>query len=145
MATTVSSHFYGSEQQWLATLSVAGVDYGIFDKFAGGDVTAAVNKHRPGGMGPEITYMSLPTYSDVTLTKVYETQRDHARLATLHSLAGNALATVTLQPLDDQGNPWGTSRTYQGRLVAVKDGGTDSNSNAARMFEVDIAVETVTN
>ncbi len=145
MATQVSGHFYGSEQQWLATLSINGTDYGTFDKFAGGDVSAPVNKHRPGGMGPEITYLSLPTYSDVTLTKVYETQNDHDRVATLHGLVGNGLATVTLQPLDDSGNSWGTPRTYQGRLVGVKDGGTDSMSNAARMFEVDIAVETVSN
>jgi hypothetical protein len=145
MATQVANHFYGSEQQWLATLNVNGVDYGVFDRFAGGDVSAAVNKHRPGGMGPEITYMSLPVYSDVTLSKVYETQRDHDRVAALHNLVGRALASVTLQPLDDNGQPWGTPRTYQGRLVAVKDGVTDSMSNAARMFEIDIAVETVTN
>jgi hypothetical protein len=145
MANTNADHFYGSEQQWLATLNVAGTNYGIFDKFTGGDVSAAVNKHRPGGMGPEITYLSLPTYADVTLTKVYETQKDHARIAALHALVGNSLAVVTLQPLDDTGAPWGTARTYQGRIIAVKDGGTDSMSNAARMFEVDIAVETVTN
>jgi hypothetical protein len=145
MATQVNAHFYGSEQQWLATLNVDGIDYGIFDKFAGGDVTASVNKHRPGGMGPEITYLSLPVYSDVTVTRVYETQKDHARIATLHSAVGAKLASVTLTPLDDSGNPWGTPRIYQGRIVGVKDGGTDSNSNAARMFEVMIAVETVTN
>lgn len=145
MATQVPQHFYGSEQQWLATLNVGGTDYGTFDKFAGGDVSAPVNKHRPGGMGPEITYLSLPVYSDVTLTKVYETQRDHARIAALHAAVGNQLATVTLQPLDDTGAAWGTARTYSGRIVAVKDGGTDSTSNAARMFEVDIAVENVSN
>jgi hypothetical protein len=145
MATTVNSHFYGSEQQWLATLTVNGVDYGVFDKFTGGDVSAPVNKHRPGGMGPEITYLSLPTFADVSLTKVYETQRDHDRVAQLHNLAGRALASVTLQPLDDNGQPWGTPRVYQGRLTSVKDGGTDSMSNAARMFEIDIAVETITN
>lgn len=145
MATQVTSHFYGSEQQWLATLNVNGVDYGIFDKFTGGDVSAAANKHRPGGMGPEVTYLALPTYTDVSLTKVYETQRDHDRVAQLHDLVGRALASVTLQPLDDQGNPWGNPRVYQGRLIGVKDGGTDSMSNAARMFEVDISVETITN
>lgn len=145
MATSVTSHFYGSEQQWLATLSVDGVDYGIFDKFAGGDVSAAANKHRPGGMGPEVTYLALPTYTDISLTKVYETQNDHDRVAALHDQVGRSLASVTLQPLDDQGNPWGSPRVYQGRLIGVKDGGTDSMSNAARMFEVDISVETVTN
>jgi hypothetical protein len=143
MATQVTSHFYGSEQQWLATLNVNGTDYGTFDRFSGGDVSAAVNKHRPGGMGPEITYLSLPSYSDVTLDKVYETQRDHDRVSALHNLVGRAIASVTLQPLDDQGNPWGTPRVYQGRLVSVADGGTDSMSNAARMFSIGIAVETI--
>lgn len=140
MATT---HNIGSEQQWLATLSVGTFQNYVFDKFAGGDVSAPVVKHRPGGMGPEITYTSLPSFSDITLTKVYETQADHANIATLHSYAGNQLATVTLTPLDDTGAVWGPARVYSGRIVAVKDGGTDSNSNAARMFEVDIAVESI--
>jgi len=143
MAVSDGRHFYGSQQQWLATLNVGGTDYGIFDTFSGGDVTATVNKHRPGGMGPEVSYMSLPSYSDVVLNKVYHTQADHARIATLHQQVGKALATVSLQPLDDQGSPWGSPRVYQGRITSVKDGGTDSGSNAPRMFEIDIAVETV--
>ena len=142
--STLNNHNYGSEQQWLATLSIGTLNI-VFDKFSGGDVSAPVNKHRPGGMGPEISYASLPVYSDVVLTKVYETQLDHDNVATLHSQVGNTQATVTLQPLDDTGASWGTARTYSGRLTAVKDGGTDSNSNAARMLEVDIAVETVAN
>lgn len=162
MATT-TTHNYGSEQQWLATLSIDSIPANltlstlttgsqiVFDKFSGGDVTATVNKHRPGGMGPELTYMSLPSYSDVVLTKVYETQVDHDKVADLHLLVGRGLVSVTLQALDDEGNPWTSSqagagaRVYQGRLTAVKDGGTDSMSNAARMYEIDIAVETVTN
>lgn len=155
MATTAPSHFFGSEQQFLATLIISQIPAGItpssisanswinFDKFAGGDVTAAVNKHRPGGMGPEISYMSLPTYSDVTLTKAYNTQTDNGVVADLHALVGNTIVTVNVQPLDDAGNTWGTPRVYTGRLTAVKDGGTDSTSNAVRMWEVDIAVETV--
>jgi len=156
-----TTHNYGSEQQWLATLTIGTIPAAapkmnslttgtsiIFDKFSGGDVTAPVNKHRPGGMGPEITYLSLPSYSDVVLTKVYETQVDHAILADLHNLAGRVMCTVTLQPLDDEGNSFngaGAARSYSGRLVNVKDGGTDSTSNAARMYEIDIAVETVSN
>jgi hypothetical protein len=143
MAVSDGRHFYGSEQQWLPSLNVGGVDYGIFDRFTGGDVSATVNKHSPGGMGPEVTYLSLPVYADVTLTKVYNTQQDHARIAALHNAVGKQLATVTLQPLDDNGNPWGSPRVYQGRITAVKDGQTDSTSNAPRMFEIDIAVETV--
>jgi len=143
MAVNDGRHFYGSEQQWLVSLTVAGVDYGVFDTFGGGDVSAPAVKHRPGGMGPEVTYNSLPAYSDVTLGRVYNTQRDHSLIQTLHDQTGRQLASVTLQPLDDNGAPWGAPRVYQGRIIAVKDGKTDSNSNSPRMFEVDIAVETI--
>ena len=159
MATNPTiSHHIGSEQQWLATLSLPPTvalpsDYALgvipFDKFTGGDVTAPVNKHRPAGMGPEVTYLSLPTYSDVTLTKVYNTDVDHVLIGTLHGLVGNTIVTVNLAPLDDTGavfNSGGaTARTYSGRITAIKDGGTDSTSNAVRMWEIDIAVETIAN
>jgi len=145
LTSTLNTHNYGSEQQWLVTLAIGSLNI-VFDKFSGGDVSAPVNKHRPGGMGPEISYASLPVYSDVIITKVYETQLDHTNVALLHSYVGNTMCTVTMTPLDDTGAVWGASaRTYSGRLTAVKDGGTDSNSNAARMLEVDIAVETVAN
>jgi hypothetical protein len=115
----------------------------VFDKFSGGDVSAPVNKHRPGGMGPEITYLSLPTYADIMLTKAYNTQQDNAIIADLHTMCGNTQVIVSVQPLDDSGQVWGSPRQYQGRLIAVKDGGTDSMSNAVRMWDVTIAVESI--
>lgn len=156
MATTNQNTYgwYGSEQQFLASLTVTGTSASpkvikansaalVFDKFAGGDVSAPVNKHRPGGMGPEITYLSLPTFSDITLTKAYNTQQDQAILADLHTMCGNTQVSVSIQPLDDAGNAWQTPRVYTGRLIGVKDGGTDSMSNAVRMWEVTIAVEAI--
>lgn len=149
--TVVSAHNYGSEQQWLVSLSVKDaqghelipVDKQVFDTFSGGDVTAPAVKHRPGGMGYEVTYNSLPSFSDIMLGRVYETQRDHALVATLHAVAGRVLASVTLTPLDENGSVWGPPRIYSGRLIGVKDGKTDSNSNAPRMLEIDIAVESM--
>lgn len=144
MPSNTTQHFYGSEQQWLVSLNVNGVDYGVFDKFSGGDVTSSPVKNRPGGMGDEITYTALPVYSDIVITKVYETQKDHARVGLLKTLVGRAVATVTLQPLDDSGIPWGSPTVFNGRLAAVKTGQTDSNSNSPRMVEIDLAVETIT-
>jgi hypothetical protein len=164
---------YGSEQQWLihftvtsvpgnAPTSLSGV-YSVsssgttltFDKFSGGDVMSTSVKHRPGGMGHEVSYLSLPTFSDVVISKVYETQNDHLIIADLHHLVGRAKCTVTLTPLDDEGNPYtgtpnGTTtqispRSYFGRLISVKDGGADSMSSAVRMYEIDISVETIGN
>jgi len=141
--STPGQHFFGSEQQWLASLVVGGYDYGVFDTFTGGDVSAPAVKHRPGGMGPEVTYNSLPNFSDISVSRVYATQRDHPLVQQLHNAVGRQLASVTLQPLDDNGVPWGSARVYQGRIIAVKDGKTDSNSNSPRVFEVDIVVETI--
>ncbi len=142
MSTDTNFSAYGSEQQWIAYLNVNGVDYGAFDKFTGGDASASVSKHRPAGMGPERTYLALPVYSNVTVSKAF-VQADLVVQGTLRSLVGAVPATVTLVPLDDAGNPWGKNRVYTGRLEAVKDGATDSNSNAARTWEVDIVVETI--
>ena len=136
----------GSEQQWLPSATVASIGpLGVFDMFSGGNVTATPPKNRPGGMGPELTYVGLPTYSDVVLTRVYEETRDHVLIGVLHSLVGKVYGTVAEQPLDDTGNPWGSPRTYYGRLAAVDDGTTDSNSSTVRKWTITFAIETIGN
>jgi len=144
MATDTNFSTYGGEQQWLASLNVNGVDYGNFDKFSGGDAVASVSKFRPAGMGPERTYLALPVFANITLTKAF-VQTDYAIQNTLRNLVGAAQATVKITPLNDAGKPWGTPRTYTGRIEAVKDGNTDSTSNAVRTWMVDVVVETVAN
>ena len=143
--TTVQGN-YGSQQQWVIDVSINDTLIAEhFDTFSGGDVSSAPNKHRPGGMGPEITYFALPTYGDISVQRVYEHQRDHALVGQLHKVVGRAKATVTMTPLDADGKIWssGATRTYTGRLTGVKDGGTDSNSNSPRMLELDITVTSV--
>ena len=136
--------YNATELQYLTTLSVDGYgNVGVFDTFTGGDVTATPTKHRPGGMGPEKTYLSLPSYSDVSIGRVYDEGRDHQLIAQLHSLVGNTYCTVSVQPLDANGNPFEGPRTYYGRIASVKDGKADSTSHAPRMWSVDISVENV--
>jgi hypothetical protein len=131
-----------TEQQFLVTVNVDGRDLGVFDKRTGGDTTVASVKHRPGGMGPEKSYRSLPTYSDLTTSRVYEPERDHELVRWLQNIAGSVRAQVVEQPLDEDGNAWGTPVTWSGRLTNVKPGQVDSGSNSVRMFELDVAVET---
>ena len=143
---------YGSEQQWIPHLTVtspfktgplAGVVIHVkFDKVSGGDVTANPPKYRPSGMGDEISYTALPVYSDVMLTKAFE-QADLTVQAQLRALAGRAPATVTLVPLDDAGVAWGNNRVYSGRFASIKDGNTDSTSQAVRSWDVTVSVETI--
>lgn len=143
---TSGQTYNATELQYLTTLSVNGFGtVGTFDTFSGGDVNATPAKHRPGGMGPERTYLSLPTYSDVSIGRVYDEGRDHELIAQLHSLVGNTYATVSVQPLDQNGNPFEGPRTYYGRIASVKDGKADSTSHNPRMWTLDLSVELVSN
>ena len=151
MATTTSlssngETFNATELQYLTTLTVEGYGLvGVFDTFSGGDVTATPAKHRPGGMGVEKTYLSLPTYSDVSIGRVYDEGRDHQLIAQLHALTGNTYCYVSVQPLDQNGNPFENPRTYYGRIASVKDGKADSTSHAPRMWDLTVSVESISN
>lgn len=135
-----------TELQWLPSLSVDGYgDFGPFDKQSGGEATASITKYRPGGMGDEISYLSLPVYGALTITRVYDQARDDANVALLRTLVGRIYATVTSQGLDNNGNPYGTPRTYYGRISGLNDGNVDSTSNAPRMWDIVIEVENVSN
>ena len=140
---------YGSEQQWVPTLVVN--DPALpspikFDVFSGGELTASVQKFRPSGMGPEVTYLALGVYADIKLTKAFSgvgpNNGDYTIQQALRNDVGNTGCTVILTPLNDAGVAgWALPRTYTGRISAVSDGGTDSSSNAVRKWEVTIAVE----
>ena len=135
-----------SEQQYLPSISIDGVgSLGNFDKFTGGDVTASIVKHRPGGMGNEKSYLGLPVYGNVTVERVYEEERDNSLVAQVRTLVGSTYATVSVQPLDDDANPFGAPRTYRGRIEGVNDGEADSTSSTPRMWSIELVVETVAN
>jgi hypothetical protein len=135
-----------AELQYLITVQIDGLGpLGVYDNYSGGDATANPPKHRPGGMGPEISYLALPTFNDVTVGRVYDEGRDHELIATLRTLVGRVYGTVIEQPLDADGNPWGSPRTFRGRIASVKDGKTDSTSNAVRMYTIDFSIESVGN
>ncbi len=132
-----------TEQQFLPSVTMDTLgSLGNYDKWTGGDVTATVTKYRPGGMGPEITYPSLSIIGDVTVSRVFVQERDQTLVAALVPQVGLYYGTITLQPLDANGNSLGPPTTYRGRLAAVKPGNTDSTSSAPRMYELMFAIET---
>lgn len=128
-----------SEQNYLVTVVVNGTALGVFDSWSGGDAVAKSNKHRAGGMGPEKAYASLPSYTDMTVSRVLEPARDWELVRSLKNLAGDVNASVTIQPLDADGNTWGKPKVYSGMFLGVKDGKVDSTSDAIKMFELDIS------
>jgi hypothetical protein len=132
-----------TKMQFLITVVVDGQNIGVFDTWSGGDAVATESKHRPGGMGTEESYVSLPSYTSGAVTRVYKRERDHELLRTLTGKAGRVPASVTEQPLDDNGNAWGKPTVYSGRFLGPKRGDMDSTSDDPRMLELDISVTTV--
>lgn len=148
MANSSSSSIgNATEQQFLPSVTMDAPlgALGNYDKWSGGDVTATITKYRPGGMGPEITYPSLSIFGDVTVSRVFVTERDDALCAALVPYVGLIYGTIGLQPLDAQGNTLGPPTTYRGRLSAYKPGNVDSTSSAPRMYDLVFAIETEAN
>lgn len=129
------------EQQYSVTVVVNGATIGAFDTYTGGDAIAKSNKHRPGGMGEEKSFVALPSYTDMTVSRVLERQRDWELTRQLVPLAGRVLGSVTIQPLDENGAAWGASRVASGRFLGVKGWKADSNSDAVLMYELDFSIE----
>lgn len=129
-----------TSQMNLVTVTVDGRPLGVWDSFTGGEVSAEVGKHRPGGMVPENSHVALPTYGDVTVGRERDRERDVELYRSLLPRVGRALATITKQPLDDNGAPWGKPFTYTGRLSGLSDPEVDSNSGEVSMYELTFVI-----
>ena len=130
-----------TKQQFLITAVINGVTYGVFDRYSGGDAVADARMHRPGGMGDQKSYVTLAKYSNMTIGRVLERQRDWELTRTLKPIAGRVLASVTIQPLDQNGAAWGTAQVASGRFLGVKGIDSDSDSDEIEMYELEFAIE----
>ncbi|WP_243061145.1 hypothetical protein [Nocardioides sp. SR21] len=125
-----------TSQQSLITVVVDGRTLGTFDTFSGGEPSSDPQKHRPGGMQQEKSYGALVTYGDVTVGRVLERERDIELYRSLLPRYGRALVTVTKQPIDDNGAPWGRPFTYTGRLSSATDPESDSNDATPSVWQL---------
>lgn len=123
-------------QQFLITVIVDGRPLGVFDSMSGGEVTADVGKHRPGGMVGENSHGALPTYGDVTVSRELDRQRDVEVFRSLLPRVGRAAVTISKQPLDDDGAPWGRPFTYVGRMNGMTDPDADSNDSTTSLWSL---------
>ena len=128
------------EDQYAVTVTVNGVSLGTFDKLSGGEIDSEETKYRPGGMGSEVALGGPRTTSNVTVSRIYSLDADHSvNLPTLKASVGKAQVTVSKQPLDVDGNAYGSPVVYQGVLKNVKLPDHDSVSNDPGMLELEVS------
>ena len=128
-----------TEQMFLVTVTINGTSYGKFDMVTLPTTGNKEVKYRPGGMGNLIDFPSLPQYGNIKVTKYLAPPQDWETIRSLQPLAGRALpASVTVVPLDADGNVYGNPRVFTGTFLGVEEPKVDSQSDAVAMWGVDI-------
>lgn len=135
------------QDQWANSLTVQmggrSVDLGVWDTLGGGDVAWSETKYSPGGMAPQRTLGGVKTVNNVTLGRLLDTdeKNDWATLQTIMQQRSEVPATVTRQPLDKDGRPFGSPLVYTGMIIGVAPGDTDSNAEGAQLWTVTISTD----
>jgi hypothetical protein len=131
----------GTELSQLVTAVVNGTSIGVFDTLTGGDSVAPGAQYRSGGMGIQVSYTTLPKFSDIKITRVLDESVDWELIRTLKQQAGRVAGSVTVQPLDSDGNSYGNSQTSQGMFLGVGSIKVDSNSDTIQTYELTFSVD----
>ena len=128
------------QDQWSNTVTINGRPLGVWDTLDGGESDSEETKYKPGGMQPEISLGGSRSIGNLTLARLLGRQDWDFMRAAMNN-TGTWKATVSRQPLDGDGNPWGRPLTYRGTLKSVMPGGSDSNSSDAQTWEIVISTE----
>ena len=118
-------------------VTIDGEDWGVFDKFSGGEADSEETRHRPGGMGAEKSLGGMLTISNVTISRLYERERDHERVHALMNRAGKSRIVASRSKLDDDGNPFGAPYVYTGIIKTITPPEHDSESDDTAMLEIE--------
>lgn len=128
------------QDQWSNTVTIDGRPMGVWDSLDGGESDSEETKYKPGGMQPEVSLGGSRMIGNLTLARLLGRQ-DWDYMHRLMNRTGNAKCTVSRQPLDTDGNPFGRPLTYRGTLKTVTPGATDSTSSDAQTWEIVVSTE----
>lgn len=112
-------------------VTVAGRDlFGYWDEFSPPEAGSETGRYREGGTTHATATRGLPNRGTGTVTKTLQFP-NLADLKWLERQAGRGDITVTEQPKDADGNPFGDARIYTGILqqVSPSDYNADGNDN----------------
>lgn len=126
------------QNRWRVTVSLDGTPTGVWDKMTGGNRDSDDPTYPPGGMGEPIALGGRSWTEPVTVSRIYDLERDHSLIATLHARTGKGWVVVTKQPLDEDGNAYGEPIVRAGKLKSVVEPDVDSESSDPSMLEIEV-------
>lgn len=133
--TSTARHF-------LTTVTVAGKSYGKFDGFSGGGTSAESVKHASSSFKGRRAALGSPSeVEDATVWRFFDYERDFALLRAFRPLVGLAEVTISRQPLDANGSPFGSPEVYTGVLSGVNPPEHDTDSNDLSKIELTVTVD----
>lgn len=126
-----------SPSHFRVTLAGFGIDIpGAFMTQGGGNVTAEVRRFRPGGSPHEEVSGGPTSRDDVTVAREWRRDRDLAIYLWADRNAGRARGSITVQPLDDDYNAYGSPVVYADALLtaaAKPDVDSDAGTDVAQL------------
>jgi hypothetical protein len=135
---------YIREDQADIRVSVDGTAFGDGNSWltlAGGKVTSAGAKTRPGGMGREVELGGPATRSDVTVT-IQNSDIMAGQHPTLESKIGRGTARVSVQFLDTYGNALpGASETIKGILKGAELPDLNGETPTVGMYTITVGAD----
>lgn len=125
--------------QYNVTVAISGNSLGTFDKLEGGAIDSEEFKYRPGGMADEVSLGGYKMVENLTVSRLFDLQRDLPLVPFLIGRVGKGDVTITKQSLDVDGNPFGKPMVYVGKLKTFTPPNHDSESNEAALFELEVS------
>lgn len=126
---------------WDVRVTIGDRNLGTWDQQEGGDVDSEEFTYKPGGMADPESLGGSKTVENVTLRRLYRLNRDHIISDWLIRQAGRADVVITKQPLDTDGNAWGSPLVYRGTLKRVGFPDHDSGSSDAALVEIEVTTD----
>lgn len=126
------------QDQWAVTVAVDDVDLGVWDKLSGGEVDSEETTYKPGAMAPRISLGGSVNVGNVTVSRLFDLQRDGNIVHWLINRAGKGTIVIKKTPLDVDGNAANKPLTYRGKLKQVNPPEVDSESSDAALIELEM-------
>ena len=127
--------------QYAVSVTIDGVNTGVWDKMSGGELDSEETKYKPGGLGSPISLGGSINPGNVTVSRLFDKDRDQPAAHGWLARVGKAAVTVTKQPLDVDGNTYGAPMVYSGTLKMVTPPEVDSESSDPALIELEVSTD----